>query len=791
MGTLYQDIRFAIRTLVKNPGFTIPAVLCLALGIGACTAVFSMVDTVLLRPLPYTNPERLVAIDEHNLKQGYGMGGSPRLLCDMREQTQSFEEIAFSEFGTFNLAGGEFPEKVDASRVSTNMFKVLGAKPLLGRTFLPGEDQSGNSNIAVISHSLWQRRFGGDPNLVGGTITFTDTSEGDQVYTVVGIMPPLFLPCRSIGKCEVWVPKVFQPDELDARNPRLLLPFGRLKVGVTRKQAQAEADVLVRRLEKQYPQFYEGWIIQVQPLRSTFVAEEIRKSLWVLLGAVAFVLLIACANVANMLLARSASRQAEIAVRATLGAGRWRLIRQLLTESLLLAIFGTGLGMLFTYWGIDILKTLVPGSLPLAKDIGMDARMLGFTLAVLVITGVSCGLAPARRLSKPNLAEALKDGGSRFIAGPGRRPLRDLLVISQVALALILLVGAGLMIQSLVRLLRLDPGFNTRNLMVFSVRLPLVGYKDGAQMNTFREQLLARIGSLPGVVSIGAVTERQDSPCSVGTYDYFRTMGISLLQGRYLTDEDITGGDNNIIVNETAARERWPDDNPIGKRIDFDLGRFLTVVGVVKTIRSHSYHYDAGPKLYIPYQTFDNLRRAMPSDSEFVVRSTGDPLSLIKAIRSEITALDKRLPVTGFTTLEGRLRRSAARQRLYMRLLAAFAVMGLILTVVGIYGVISYVASRRTHEIGIRIALGAQRGDVFKLVIRKGVTLIVVGLVIGVAGALALTRVLAGLLHGVTPTDPMTFVLVSLLLTAVGLLACYVPARRAAKIDPMTALRCQ
>ena len=796
MRILYQDIRFAIRMLMKNPGFTIPAVLCLALGIGACTTVFSVVDTVLLRPLPYTNPERLVAIDEHNLKQGYGIGASPRFLLDMREQTQSFEEIAFSIYADFYMTGGEFLEKIDTSRVSTNMFKLLGAKPLLGRTFLPGEDQPDKDDIVVMSHSLWQRRFGGDPNLVGQRISFTDMRPRliewgdddikDKVYTVIGIMPQGFLTPRTIGKCEMWVPNVFQPDELDVRNPRMLLPFGRLKVGVSRKQAQAQADVLVQRLAKQYPQFYEGWIIQVQPLRNTFVFAGIRKSLWILLGAVAFVLLIACANVANMLLARGASRQPEVVVRATLGAGRWRVIRQLLTESVLLAFLGAGLGLLFTYWGIDILKALAPGSLPLAKDIGMDVRMLGFTLVVLLVTGVGCGLAPAWQLSKPNLTQAIKEEGSRFIAGPGRRPLRDLLVISQVALALVLLIGAGLMIQSLVRLLRLDPGFETRNLMAFSVKLPLSRYGDGAAMNTFREQLLERIGSLPGVVSVGAVvTNRQDSPCSVGTYDYFRTMGISLLQGRHLTNEDITGGDNNIIVNETAARERWPDDNPIGKQIDFGIGRFLTVVGVVKSIRSHSYHYDAGPKLYIPYQMYDNLGRAMPSDSEFVLRSTGDPLSLIKAIRGEVAVLDNRLPVTGITTLEDRLRRSTVRQRLYMRLLTAFAVMGLVLTAVGIYGVISYAASRRTHEIGVRMALGAKSNNVLALVIRKGLTLIL----IGVAGALALTRVLKSFLYGVTATDPVTFIAVSLLLIAVGLIACYVPARRATKIDPMSALR--
>jgi putative ABC transport system permease protein len=507
------------------------------------------------------------------------------------------------------------------------------------------------------------------------------------------------------------------------------------------------------------------------------------------MGAVAFVLLIACANVANMLLARSASRRAEMAVRATLGAGRWRLIRQLLTESVLLSLLGAALGLLLAHWGIGLLKPLIPLTLPRAWDIGMDARVIGLTLLILVATGVGCGLAPARQLSKTNLTEALKEGGGRFIAGLGRRPLRDLLVVSQVALALVLLVGAGLLIQTLVRLFRVDPGFETRNLMAFSVNLPRRRY-GGAEI-TFRQQLLERISSLPGVLSVGAVTDhwQRDCPCSVGTYDYFRAMGIPLLQGRHLTDQDIAGGDNNVIINEAAARELWPGENPIGKRPDWGSAHFLTVVGVVKTIRSYSYAHDAGPRFYLPYQTMANLGRAMPTDSEFVVRSAGDPLSLIKAIRGEIAALDSRLPVTGFTTLEDRLRSSTARQRLYMRLLTAFAVMGLVLTAVGIYGVISYSVAQRTHEVGIRMALGAPRSNVLKLMIKRGLSLIAAGLVIGTGGALALTRVLGSFLYDVNATDPATFVLVGLLLAAVGLLACYIPARRATKIDPMAALR--
>jgi putative ABC transport system permease protein len=801
--------------LVKNPGFALPAILCLGLGIGACTAILSVINAVLFRPLPYTDSERLVAIDEYSLERGRRTGTSPRLLLDMREQIQSLDGISFSASGTFHLTGGEFPEEINASRVSTNLFKLLDTQPLLGRAFLPGEDQPGKSEVAVISHGFWQRRFGGDPNIVGRTITCTDMRPhlvswgGDDIkhkaYVVIGIMPPEFLPPRSFGKREMWVPLGFQADELNDRTARLLRTVGRVKAGTTRRQAQAEVDLLTQRLARQYPQSSEGWTVQVRPLREIFVSGGIQQSLLMLVGAVGFVLLIACANVANMLLARATTRQKEVAVRAALGAGRWRLIRQLLTESVLLAFLGAALGLLLAHWGIGLLKPLIPPTLPQAWGIGMDVRMLGFTFLILVATGVGCGLAPALQLPKANLAEAIKEGCGRLIAGPARRTLRDLLVVSQVALALVLLIGAGLMIQTLARLLRVDPGFDPDSLLEFGIDLPLTRYGGGAAINTFREQLLERIGSLPGVQSVGAVFGGGGAPCtaegqttpvnvgyclySAGTYDYLRAMRIPLLQGRHSTKEDISGEEKNIIINEAAAREFWPGENPIGKRIDKGGGDLLTVVGVVRSARLWSYAHEYGPALYVPYQMYQNWRRAMSGRTDFVVRATGDPLSLVQAIRREVAAMDNRLPASDFTTLEDRLRRSTSRQRFYMQLLTIFAVIGLVIAAVGIYGVISYSVAKRTHEIGIRMALGAERSDVLKLVTRKGSVLIIVGLVIGVAGALALTRVLGKLLYGVTATDPATFVLVSLLLTAVGLVACYIPARRAAKIDPMVALR--
>jgi putative ABC transport system permease protein len=802
--------------LIRNPGFALPAILCLGLGIGACTAILSVVNSVLLHPLPYTDPERLVAIDEYNPESGGTMSLSHRLVLDMRQQSRSFGEIGFTNSSTFHLTGGEYPERIGVSRVSTNLFKVLDAKPFLGRTFLPGEDQPGKSDVVVISHGLWQRRFGGDPNLVGEAITCTDIQprfrqwRGDdiknEVYTVVGIMPPQFLPPRPTGECNMWVPQVFRPGESDDRSLRVLKGIGRLKAGVTQKQAQAELRLLARRLAKQDPQIKEGQTIQIEPLRNTFVWSGFRRSLLVLLGAVSFVLLIACANVANMLLARAASRQGEVAIRTTLGAGRWRLIQQLLTESVLLSLVGAALGLLLAHWGIGVLKPLISRSYPLTENVGVNSWTLGCTLLVLISTGVGFGLVPAWQLSKPNLAEALKEGGGRFIAGTGRRPLRDVLVVSQVALALVLLVGAGLMVQTVVRLLRVDPGFDTRNLLEFRIDLPLSRYNKRGAVRVFYEQLSERISSLPGVQSVGAASgfglgsytkaEGQTTPamyveecqCGVGTSDYLRAMGIPLLKGRYLTEGDISSEGYGIIVNERAARQFWPDENPIGRRIKYGMA-MTRVVGVVKTPRTWAYAYEASPQLYVPHQTTEAIGRIVSSSATFVVRSTTDPLGLVEAIRKEVRALDSVIPVTGFIKPEDRLLKSTTRQRLYMQLLTVFAVVGLAIAVVGLYGVISYSVARRTHEIGTRMALGARHIDVLKLVIKKGLILIAVGVVVGVGGALALTRVLRSFLYDVTPTDLMTFVAVPLLLTVVGLLACYIPARRATSIDPMTALR--
>jgi putative ABC transport system permease protein len=825
MRILYQDLCFAIRILRRNPGFTITAVLCLGLGIGACTAIFSMVDTVLLRPLPFPDPDRLVWIREQKLNNDFrGTTVSPKLVLDLREQFQSLEAVATLRWSSYILAGGEFPQRLTGVQVSTNFFQITGIKPMLGRTFVTGEDQAGKNDVVVIGYSLWQRQFGGDPNLIGRSVTVNG-----QHHTIVGVMPPRFQFWLPADRCQIWQPDAMgapyvlgSPDPVEKQyRDRRIAAVGRLKSDATRRQAQAEADLLSQRLADEYPKANEGWTIRIEPVREMFVLKETQQSLWLLLGAVGFVLLIACANVANLLLGRTASREKEIAIRTTLGAGRWHMVRLVLTESLLLALLGASLGLLLTHWGIGLLTPMIPPSLPLAKDIGVDGRMLACTLLVVILTAVVMGVTPAWQSCRTNLTEALKEGGTRSVVGPGRKPLRRILVVCEVALALILITGAGLMIQTVIRLLRIDTGFDPQNVLAFKInvfvsyqggwitRLP--EYKEPSNLRALYRQLLERVVSLPSVQSVAAeagseragyITEGQTTSvdlatcaCTTGLHDYFRTMGIPLLQGRHFTKNDAavaeswSGEEHNIIINEAAARQLWPGANPIGKRIRRDWGDswpWLTVIGVVGDVRPASYASEPEPARYIPYQRTGDFT---PSGFEFVVRTSADPLGLIKAIRREVHAVDSRLPVSDFITLEDRLLQSTARQRFYMQLLTIFAVIGLIIAAVGIYGVISYSVARRTHEIGIRMALGAERSDVFKLVIKQGLTLIVIGLVIGMGGALALTHVLRSLLYGVTPTDPVTFVVVSLLLTVVGLLACYIPARRATKIDPISALR--
>ncbi len=812
MGTLIQDVRYGLRMLVKNPGFTAVAVITLALGIGANTAVFSVVNAVLLTPLPYKDAGRLVVVWEQNPERGwYRNIVSAANFVDWRKQNHVFAQMAaIDPQRTFNLTGGGEPEEVWGEQVTTNLFSLLGVRPVLGRDFLPEEDKPGGPRVVILSYGVWQRRYGGDASLVGKQISLNNDS-----YTVVGIMPAdFYFPpfWRELIRVELWVPG------LDLSNPvrtdHADVALARLKPGVSPTQAQAEMDTIARGIQQQYPED-KGWGVGLVALREQAVGDT-RPALLVLFGAVGFVLLIACANVANLMLARATTREKEVAIRTALGAKRTRLIRQFLTESLVLAILGGALGLLLAAWSVQILVALSPkGALGLGGagvgNVAISWGVLAFTIAAAVATGIAFGVAPALAVSKPDLNQSLKEGGRSSGDGSRRTRLRSALVVWEFALALVLLVGAGLMIKTLVRLGQVDLGFNPQN--VLTMRIALLGsrYKDPGAQAEFFKQLLERMKSLPGVrwasVSrglpvegwngMGFVTEENPSPppneepdanyLVIGP-DYFRVMGVPLLEGRFFTDQDTNESARVVIVNEKLARKQWPGQDPIGRRLRMDGNNnspWLTVVGVVGNVRTQWPFPDFLSELYVPYTQYPWL--LFPR--HLIVRTVSNPTGLATAIAHEVKALDKDQPVSDIRSLDQLVAEAVAQQRFAMVVLGAFASLALILAAVGIYGVMAYSVTQRTHEIGLRMALGAQPGDVLSLVVGRGLILTLVGVGAGLAGALALTRFLSSLLYEVRPTDFGTFAAVSLLLIGVALLASYIPARRATKVDPMVALR--
>jgi putative ABC transport system permease protein len=808
-GDLSQDLRFGVRMLLKNPGFTVVAVLALALGIGANSAIFSVVNTVLLRPLPYQDPERLMMVWEDRSKSGFPRD-TPAAgnFTDWRDQSQAFEGMAAIASQSFNLTGTGEPERIDGKRVSANLFQLLGVEPQLGRAFLPEEDQPGGNRVAVMSHGLWQRRFGSDPNLVGQALTLNGAS-----YTVVGVMPPHFqFPSHTD---ELWVPIAFTQQEAANRGRHFLQVIARTKPGVTLEQAQTELNTIAARLQQQYPNTNNNVGAAVVPLHEQVVG-DIKPALLILLGAVGFVLLIACANVANLLLARAAVRQKEITIRIALGASRLRLIRQFLTESILLAALGGAVGLLLSLWGVGLLRTFIPENISQAASITIDAKVLGFTLLVSLLTGLIFGLAPATQTSNFNLNETLKEGGRDSAAGSRGNRIRGVLVIAEVAVSLILLIGAGLLINSFMRLRQLDPGFRADNLLTMQIVLPELKYPDQARRSVFYTELVSRIEALPGVKSaalanwiplvrqgdsIGISVEGQPDPAPgqgqrpsvvtrVVSPHYFQTMGIQLLQGRGFVEQDKADAPAVAIVSEAMARRFWPGQDPLGKRItpgpatSTSPDDWITVVGVAKDVRQFELVADPKPQMYMSY-----VQAGFFAPRHLVVSTSVEPLGLAAAVRKTVWEIDKDQPVSNIRTMDEVLSESIARQRFSMLLLGIFAAVALVLAAVGIYGVMSYSVAQRTREIGIRMALGAQRSDVLKLTVGGGLKLVLIGVAIGLTVAFLLTRVMSSLLFGVSATDPTTFIIISLVLIGVALLASYIPARRATKIDPMVALR--
>lgn len=808
--TLWQDIRFGARMLIKNSGFTVIAVLALALGIGANTAIFSVVNAVLLRPLPYSDPDRLVHVLRTQPPIMRGPISRPAFL-EWRAQQKIFQEIAAYYFETYNLTGIEQAERISGVRVTEGFFKMFGLAPAQGRFFLPTDEQAGAGHVAILSQGIWQRRFGADPSLIGKTVALNG-----EAYTVVGIAPSAF---NFPGRTDVWIPAVIEEDKRQ-RGSNYLKIIARLKDGTTVEEAQAQMNQIAAIQAQQYPENDTNLHVTITPLLEDQV-RGIRSVLMILLGAVGVVLLIACANVANLLLARATSRQKEIAVRTALGASRWRITRQLLTESLLLALLGGGLGILLATWGVNLLVSLAPSSIPRVKEVGLDRWVLGFTMLISLFTGIVFGLAPALQNSRINLNEMLKEGArGAATTSPHRALLRRVLVVAEIALSFILLISAGLLIESIRRLTDVNPGFNPQNLLTANVSFPrrpsstddeteagrARQVQEGAN---FLAEVQGRIQTLPGVEAVGAINDLPVSGQSsvngdfniegrpkyksgeapvaefrLITPNYFRAIGIPLLKGRLFTDSDKHQDQFPIIINETLAKRFFPEEDSLGKRLLVMDGEPHEIIGVVGDARQWGLDQPPDPEIYVSFTQI-----AFGANATLVVRTNVEPASLGDGVRRAVREANADAPVSTVQTMMQVIAVSTAQRRFNTILMTSFAGVALLMATIGLYGVISYSVAQRTQEIGIRMALGAQAGNVLRMVLWSGFKLALVGIILGLFASLAITRVLVSLLYGVSATEPNILFAGSIFLAVIALLACYIPARRATRIDPMIALR--
>jgi putative ABC transport system permease protein len=805
METLTKDIRYAIRSLIRYPAFTLIAVVTLALGIGANTAIFSVVNALLLRSLPFTEPDKLMQVWEISIKQDKRRSVSYPNFADWRDQNQSFQQMAAYSDRTFNLTDEAEPERIQGVMVSPAFFPLLDVKPILGRVFLPEEDYPNKVFSAVISERLWRRRFNSDGQIVGRTISLNYEN-----FTIVGVVKNLVDVPRVPADTEVWVP-ISQSSGFDNRRGHYLSVLARLKPGVTREQAQADMNRIAGTLTAEHSDSNTDLGVRLVPLQDQVVG-DFKLALQVLLSAVFLVLLIASANVANMLLARAAGRQKEIAIRTALGAGRFRLVRQLLTESLLLSLLGGAIGLMLAWWGVYLLVAFGPSDLPRLKEITVDARVLGFTFAIAMLTGIIFGIVPALKASFPDVNQALKESGRNTAGSVGHRRLRSLLVASEIALSLVLLVGAGLLLKSFHKLQAVNPGFNPQNLLTVQVSLKGPRYQEDAAVVNFYDQLVEKVKASPDVQSVATrsyipVALNEDyaylsflveglppDPANrpIAYYnavspDLFGTMQIPLLKGRPFDGHDVIKAQNVIIINETLARRYFPGTDPIGKRMTLNDDNpkeedWATIVGIVKDTKQRELSGETAAEMYLPFAQSPHRSMAL------MIRTTS-PDSVVNTVRRDVQALDPSIPLYGVTTMENVVSESIAAARFRTSLLAIFAGVALALAMIGIYGVMSYAVTQRTQEIGIRMALGARVTDVLKLMVKNGMSLAVVGTIVGLAGALAITRLMTTLLFGVSPTDLGTFALTTFGLLLVALLACYVPARRASKVDPLVALR--